>query len=135
MLWFIISLLIIGLIAGFVARLLVPGPDPDERVRHARPGYRRLVHRWLPRLGLIFGKDIDEGALQASGIIGSIVGAVIALLVYRFAVSRGRGRRPRPLIPGPPALEAAHRKGAVSGSRTRRQLRMRSTHSIASRRA
>ena len=28
MFWFIISLLIIGLIAGFVARLLVPGPDP-----------------------------------------------------------------------------------------------------------
>ena len=30
-----------------------------------------------------FGKDIDEGALQASGVIGSILGAVIALLVYR----------------------------------------------------
>jgi uncharacterized membrane protein YeaQ/YmgE (transglycosylase-associated protein family) len=32
---------------------------------------------------LLFGVDFNEGALQASGIIGSIVGAVLALLVYR----------------------------------------------------
>lgn len=32
---------------------------------------------------VLFGVDFDEGALQASGIIGSIVGAVIALLIYR----------------------------------------------------
>ncbi|MBI5088381.1 MAG: GlsB/YeaQ/YmgE family stress response membrane protein, partial [Actinobacteria bacterium] len=33
--------------------------------------------------------DADEGAFQASGIIGSIVGAVIALLVYRAVNGRG----------------------------------------------
>jgi uncharacterized membrane protein YeaQ/YmgE (transglycosylase-associated protein family) len=38
---------------------------------------------------VLFGKDLDEGALQASGIIGSIIGAVIALLIYR-AVTRNR---------------------------------------------
>ncbi len=91
MLWFIISLLIIGLIAGFVARLLVPGPDPMSVFATLVLG---VVGSFIGGfLGwAIFGKDIDEGALQASGIIGSIVGAVIALLVYRFAVSRGRGR-------------------------------------------
>mgnify|MGYP003441513420 CR=1 FL=1 len=31
---------------------------------------------------LLFGSDFDDGALQASGIIGSIIGAIIALLAY-----------------------------------------------------
>jgi uncharacterized membrane protein YeaQ/YmgE (transglycosylase-associated protein family) len=39
----------------------------------------------------LFGADIDEGALQPSGLIGSIVGAVIALLVFRRAGGRRRG--------------------------------------------
>ena len=92
MFWFIISLLIIGLIAGFVARLLVPGPDPMSVFATLVLG---VVGSFIGGFigWAIFGKDIDEGALQASGIIGSIVGAVIALLVYRFAVSRGRGRQ------------------------------------------
>jgi uncharacterized membrane protein YeaQ/YmgE (transglycosylase-associated protein family) len=32
---------------------------------------------------LLFGKDADEGALQPAGLIGALIGAVIALLVYR----------------------------------------------------
>jgi uncharacterized membrane protein YeaQ/YmgE (transglycosylase-associated protein family) len=40
---------------------------------------------------VLFGKDLDEGALQASGIIGSVIGAVIALLIYR-AITRNRRR-------------------------------------------
>jgi uncharacterized membrane protein YeaQ/YmgE (transglycosylase-associated protein family) len=38
---------------------------------------------------ILFDKDLDEGALQASGIIGSIVGAVIVVLAYR-AINRRR---------------------------------------------
>ena len=103
MLWFIISLLIIGVIAGFVARLLVPGPDPMSVFATLVLG---IVGSFIGGfLGyLIFGKDIDDGALQASGIIGSIVGAVIALLVYRFAVSRGRGAVVSPVDPGSASL-------------------------------
>ena len=62
MIGFIIGLLIIGLIAGFLARLLVPGPDP---------------------MGVL-------GTLVL-GIIGSIIGAIVVLLIYRFATRR-RGR-------------------------------------------
>lgn len=88
MLWFIIVLLIVGFIAGGLARLLVPGPDPMS-----------LAGTWL--LGVVgsfvggflgyvlFGHDLDDGAVQVSGIIGSILGAIIVLLVYR-AVSGNR---------------------------------------------
>ena len=37
----------------------------------------------------LFGTDLADGALQASGVIGSVVGAVIALLVYRALMKRG----------------------------------------------
>jgi uncharacterized membrane protein YeaQ/YmgE (transglycosylase-associated protein family) len=32
---------------------------------------------------VLFDHDLDEGALQASGVIGSIIGAVVALLILR----------------------------------------------------
>jgi uncharacterized membrane protein YeaQ/YmgE (transglycosylase-associated protein family) len=91
-LWFIISLLIIGLIAGFVARALVPGRDPMGIGATILLG---VVGSFIGGfLGyLIFHKDANEGALQPSGIIGSIIGAIVALLIWR-AVSR-RGVRSR----------------------------------------
>ena len=33
--------------------------------------------------------DANDGAFQASGIIGSILGAIVALLVYRAVTARG----------------------------------------------
>jgi uncharacterized membrane protein YeaQ/YmgE (transglycosylase-associated protein family) len=87
-LWFIISLIIIGLIAGFIARLLLPGPDPLSVPMTILLG---IVGSFVGGfLGwALFGKDISEGALQPSGILGSIVGAIIVLVVYRFSTRRG----------------------------------------------
>ncbi len=91
MLGFILYLLIIGLVAGFVARLLVPGKDPLSVGGTLVLG---IVGSFIGGLlgYLIFGVDFDEGAIQASGIIGSVVGAVIALLVYR-RMNHGRAAR------------------------------------------
>lgn len=82
MLGFIIFLLVIGAIAGFLARLIVPGRDPMGVGATILLG---IVGSFIGGfLGyLIFRKDVNEGAFQASGIIGSIIGAVIALLIYR----------------------------------------------------
>lgn len=41
---------------------------------------------------VLFDKDLDDGALQASGLVGSVIGAVIAMLIYN-AVGRGRSAR------------------------------------------
>jgi uncharacterized membrane protein YeaQ/YmgE (transglycosylase-associated protein family) len=88
MLWFIIVLLVVGFLAGALARLLVPGPDPMS-----------LAGTWL--LGVVgsfvggfhgyvlFGADLEDGAVQVGGVIGSVVGAVIVLLVYRMFNRRG----------------------------------------------
>jgi len=93
-LWFIISLIIIGAIAGFIARALVPGKDPMGIGATILLG---VVGSFIGGfLGwALFGKDMNEGALQPSGIIGSIIGAIIALLIYRAATRRGVGGRTR----------------------------------------
>ena len=91
MLGFILYMLVVGIIAGFLARLLVPGRDPMGFFATVLLG---IVGSFIGGfLGyVLFGKDLDEGALQVSGIIGSIIGAVIALLIYRAVTgSRRRG--------------------------------------------
>lgn len=88
MIGLIIYLLVIGVIAGYLARLLVPGPDPMSFWQTAALGIAGSFVGGL--LGyVLFNHDLDEGALQASGVIGSIIGAVIALLIYRAITRRG----------------------------------------------
>ncbi len=89
MLGFIIFLLVIGLLAGFVARALVPGPDSMSVGATLLLG---IVGSFVGGfLGwAIFGTDFSEGALQASGLIGSVIGSIVALLIYR-ATSDRRG--------------------------------------------
>ena len=90
MLGFVLYLIVMGAIAGFIARAVVPGPDPIGVVGTIVLG---IVGSFVGGfLGwALFGEDFDEGALQASGIIGSIVGAILALLVYRMVTSRSGG--------------------------------------------
>ncbi len=89
MLTFVISLIIVGLIAGFLARALVPGRDPMGIGATIVLG---MIGSFIGGfLGyLLLGHDLSEGALQPSGIVGSIIGSVIALLVYRRTNHRAR---------------------------------------------
>lgn len=80
----IIIWLLIGLAAGFLARFLVPGPDPMGLLGTLALGLvGSLVGGFLANL--VFEGDIS---LSPSGLIGSIVGAVLALLVYRAMSNR-----------------------------------------------
>jgi uncharacterized membrane protein YeaQ/YmgE (transglycosylase-associated protein family) len=85
--------IIVGLVVGFIARAIVPGPDPLSVGATIVLG---IVGSFIGGfLGwALFGKDLEEGALQPSGLIGSLVGAVIALLLYN-ATARGRGTASR----------------------------------------
>lgn len=87
MLGFILVMLLIGALAGFLARLLVPGRDPMSAGATILLG---IVGSFLGGfLGYVLvGKDVTEGALQPSGLFGSVIGAVIALLVYNATTHR-----------------------------------------------
>jgi uncharacterized membrane protein YeaQ/YmgE (transglycosylase-associated protein family) len=77
----IISLLVIGLIAGAIARLLVPGTGGISILATIGIGVvGSFVGGFLGYL--IFDHNPAGGFFQPSGIIGSIIGAVIVLLVY-----------------------------------------------------
>ena len=90
MLWFIIVLLVVGFIAGALARLLVPGPDPMGLIGTWLLGVvGSLVGGFLGYL--LFGADVEDGAVQASGFIGSVLGAIIVLIAYRAFSGKSRG--------------------------------------------
>ena len=89
MLGLIVSLIIIGLIAGALARLLVPG---RQHMSIAMTIVLGIVGSFIGGfLGyLIFHKDSSDGFLQPAGIIGSVLGAVIVLLLWtRVGENRG----------------------------------------------
>jgi uncharacterized membrane protein YeaQ/YmgE (transglycosylase-associated protein family) len=93
MLGFIIILIVIGLIAGAVARLLVPGRDPIGLFGTILLGVvGSFVGGFLENL--VFRHTLNVRHVHAAGIIGSIVGAIVVLLIVRATgMERGRTRR------------------------------------------
>jgi uncharacterized membrane protein YeaQ/YmgE (transglycosylase-associated protein family) len=92
MLTFIIILLIVGLIAGAIARLLVPGKDPMGVLGTIGVGVLgSFVGGFLENL--IFLHTLSITQLHPAGILGSILGSIIVLLISRIFGKRGGRRR------------------------------------------
>jgi uncharacterized membrane protein YeaQ/YmgE (transglycosylase-associated protein family) len=90
MLGTIFALIVVGLIAGALARLLVPGRDAIGIGGTILLGIiGSFVGGFLGYI--VFHHDSGAGAFQASGLIGSIIGAVIVLLGYRAVSGRRAG--------------------------------------------
>ena len=85
----ILGFLILGIIAGALARLLVPGRDPMGLLGTMLLGIvGSFVGGFLA--SLLLNRGSEGGLLQPSGLIGSIIGAVLALVIYRMVAGRGR---------------------------------------------
>jgi len=81
MLGLIITIVIVGLIAGALARLIVPG---RQNLSIAMTILIGIIGSFVGGfLGyLFFRSDAADGFLQPAGIIGSIIGAIIVLLIW-----------------------------------------------------
>ena len=89
----IIGMIIIGAIAGFLARALVPGKDSMSIPATIILG---IVGSFVG--GFLASLLFNSGSgsfLRPSGLIGSVIGAIIALLVYNATVGKKSGSRSR----------------------------------------
>jgi uncharacterized membrane protein YeaQ/YmgE (transglycosylase-associated protein family) len=87
MIGFLIGLVIVGLIAGLLARALVPGDDSMGIGATILLGIvGSFVGGFLA--DVLFRSDADDRGLSPAGIIGSIVGAIVVLLIYNAMADR-----------------------------------------------
>src|SRR4051795_11732314 len=99
----LIAAIIIGIIAGYVGRLLLPGKDPMGFVGTVAAGIAGALVGWLLFTYLLGIGDEDK--FDLGGILGAIIGTMLVLLVYRAVAGPrgGRGATPRRVSrhPGP----------------------------------
>jgi uncharacterized membrane protein YeaQ/YmgE (transglycosylase-associated protein family) len=84
-----IGAIILGLLAGYIAKALMPGPDPGGFIVTILLGLAgSLVGFFLFTELLGIG---DDKAFDLGGLIGAIIGTMILLGIYRAVVGRGEG--------------------------------------------
>jgi len=76
----ILWMIIIGLIAGALAKLIMPGRDPGGII----------ITILLGIAGSVVGGFLFGGSDDRVGLIGSVVGALILLFLYRLIAGRRR---------------------------------------------
>jgi uncharacterized membrane protein YeaQ/YmgE (transglycosylase-associated protein family) len=82
----LIAAIIIGFIAGFIGRALLPGPDPMGVVATIVVGIVGALVGWV-LFTYVLGIG-DDDKFDLGGIIGAIVGTMLVLLALRAV--RGR---------------------------------------------
>jgi uncharacterized membrane protein YeaQ/YmgE (transglycosylase-associated protein family) len=76
--------IVIGFLAGLVAKFIMPGRDPGGIVVTALLGIGgALLARWAGQLVGIYTAD------DAAGFVAAVLGAIVILILYRM-VRRGR---------------------------------------------
>jgi uncharacterized membrane protein YeaQ/YmgE (transglycosylase-associated protein family) len=84
----LIGTILIGFLAGVVAKLLTPGRDPG--------GF--IVTTLLGIAGAFVATYLGQAigwyrADEAAGFLGAVAGAIIVLLVYRLTAGRSMARK------------------------------------------
>jgi uncharacterized membrane protein YeaQ/YmgE (transglycosylase-associated protein family) len=82
----LIAAIVIGIIAGFLGRALLPGPDPMGFVGTVAAGIAGALVGWVIFTYVLGIGDSDK--FDLGGIIGAVIGTMLVLLVVRAV--RGR---------------------------------------------
>ncbi|MGW0754489.1 GlsB/YeaQ/YmgE family stress response membrane protein [Streptomyces sp. NPDC002587] len=79
----ILAWILIGLLAGIIAKMLMPGKDPGGLIVTTLIGIAGgLLGGWLGKV--IFGVDSVDGFFELSTWIAAIVGSFILLGIFRL---------------------------------------------------
>jgi uncharacterized membrane protein YeaQ/YmgE (transglycosylase-associated protein family) len=85
----IIAFIILGLLAGMIAKAILPGDDPGGIIVTAIIGIiGALLGGFLA--GAIFDADPMDEFFDISTWLTAIIGAIVLLLVYRLVAGRRR---------------------------------------------
>jgi len=82
----ILSWIVVGLIAGVIAKLLLPGRDPGGCIITMLIGIAGAILGGF-LVGLFVGGDVVTG-VNVTTILVAVVGAIILLLLYRLLLGR-----------------------------------------------
>ncbi|WP_236244419.1 GlsB/YeaQ/YmgE family stress response membrane protein [Streptomyces sp. CC210A] len=83
----VIAWILIGLLAGLIAKALMPGRDPGGVILTMLLGVAGgLLGGWLGKV--LFGVDSIDGFFDLSTWVAAIAGSVILLVLYRFFSGR-----------------------------------------------
>ncbi|MFC8508055.1 GlsB/YeaQ/YmgE family stress response membrane protein [Streptomyces sp. NPDC057411] len=83
----ILAWILLGLFAGIIAKMLMPGKDPGGIIVTTLIGIAGgLLGGWLGKV--IFHVDSVDGFFELSTWIAAIVGSVILLALYRLVARR-----------------------------------------------
>jgi uncharacterized membrane protein YeaQ/YmgE (transglycosylase-associated protein family) len=87
----ILGWIVLGLLAGAIAKAILPGDDPGGIIVTIIIGIvGALLGGFLGQA--IFGVDTLDEFFDISTWLTAIIGAIILLLVYRLVMGRGRRR-------------------------------------------
>jgi len=86
----LIAAIVIGFLAGFIGRALLPGPDPMGVVATIVVGIVGALVGWVLFTYVLGIGDNDK--FDLGGIIGAIIGTMLVLLALR--AMRGRSGAP-----------------------------------------
>lgn len=86
----ILGMILLGLVAGAVAKLVMPGDDPGGIIATIVLGIAGSL------VGGFLANSLGWGdGTNFAGFIGSVIGAVALLAIYRIVLGARHGRRGR----------------------------------------
>jgi uncharacterized membrane protein YeaQ/YmgE (transglycosylase-associated protein family) len=88
----IIGWIILGLLAGLIAKAILPGEDPGGIIITTLIGIAGALIGGFITKALGFGDPIDE-FFDLSTWLGAIIGSIVLLLIYRALFGARRSTR------------------------------------------
>jgi len=86
----IIAFILLGLLAGAIAKAILPGDDPGGIIVTALIGIAgALIGGFLA--GALFDADPLDEFFDISTWLTAIIGSIVLLLIYRVVIGRRRG--------------------------------------------